>query len=100
MANNKIGMKQIRQIYRLYTQGVSKVQISQRLLISRNTVKKYLEMFKRQRLTYDDIKALSDSDLGNFLSTKEEQIPVKLVQLQALFTYFERELGRPHQNIK
>ncbi len=94
MANNKIGMKQIRQIYRLYTQGVSKVQISQRLLISRNTVKKYLEMFKRQRLTYDDIKALSDSDLGNFLSTKEEQILVKLVQLQALFPYFERELKK------
>ncbi len=87
-------MKQIRQIYRLYAQGVSKVQISQRLLISRNTVKKYIELFKNKRLTYKDLEQLSDSDLGNYLSSKDPEVPEKLAQLRVLFPYFEKELKK------
>ncbi|TSD99860.1 helix-turn-helix domain-containing protein, partial [Aquimarina algiphila] len=41
MANTHLDMRKIKQLYRFYTQGVSKRKISKRLGISRNTVRKY-----------------------------------------------------------
>jgi len=94
MANKRIDMKQIRQIHRLYTQGVSRVQISNRLLLSRNTVKKYIALFNKEEVDQKALKKLSDSDLGKFLSSKEKEEPIKLQELQALFPYFEKELKK------
>ncbi|SLJ92686.1 hypothetical protein SAMN05660445_01341, partial [Salegentibacter salarius] len=37
MANKQIDMRKVKQIFRLYSQGVSKRQISSRLGLSRNT---------------------------------------------------------------
>ena len=91
MSNKRIDMRQIRQIYRLYAQGVSKVQISKRLQLSRNTVKKYIDLFQRKRLTYADIEAMDDSDLGSFLSSRDKELPEKRKQLRALFPYFEKD---------
>lgn len=88
-------MRQIRQVYRLYSQGVSKLQISKRLLLSRNTVKKYIEFFQSHKLTYQDVKSLNDSDLGEFMNSKEKPIPKKLEVLQELFPRYEKELKKP-----
>lgn len=41
MANKKIDMLHLKQLLRLYTQGVSKSTISKQLGLSRNTVKKF-----------------------------------------------------------
>jgi len=94
MANKTIDMRQIRQIYRLYTQGVSKVKISKRLFLSRNTVKKYISLFKREGFDYQKLNKLSDSDLGVFLSSKEKEVPEKLQHLQSLFPAYEKELKK------
>ena len=94
MANKRTDMRQIRQIYRLYTQGVSKLQISKRLFISRNTVKKYIELFKQDGFSYQKLKELSDSELGVFLSSNEKKVSKKLQELQAMFPYCEKELKK------
>lgn len=63
MANTRIDMRQIRQILRLYTTGISKLKISHQLGLSRNTVKKYIALFENNRLTYEELSELSDQDL-------------------------------------
>ncbi|WP_372483078.1 helix-turn-helix domain-containing protein [Elizabethkingia anophelis] len=62
MANKKIDMLHLKQLLRLYTQGVSKSKISKQLGLSRNTVKKYINLFHEHRFTYDEL-----SELTNFL---------------------------------
>jgi len=95
MANKTIDMKKIRQIFRLHAQGVSKVQISKRLNISRNTVKKYIELFHLKKFTHESLQELNDSELGSFISSQEEvEVPEKLARLQAMFPYFEKELKK------
>ena len=87
-------MRQIRQIYRLHTQGVSKLQISKRLFISRNTVKKYIELFKYKEFSYEKIKDINDSELGIFLNSNEKEPSEKLKALQSMFPYVEKELKK------
>ena len=94
MANKRKDMQIIRQIYRLHAQGVSKLQISKRLLVSRNTVKKYIELFKKEEYTYQKLKELDDSELGKFLKKKEKPPSERLERLQSLFPYFEKELRK------
>jgi transposase len=47
MANKQIDMRKIKQIFKLYSEGVSKRQISLQLGLSRNTITKYIDFFKR-----------------------------------------------------
>ena len=61
MANKRIDMRQIRQIHRLYAQGVSRVEISKRLLLLRNTVKKYIALFNKEEIDQKALKKLSMS---------------------------------------
>lgn len=63
MANKTILMSKIRQILRLFTQGQSKIYISTYTDTSRNTVKRYIRRFLQERLTFEDITAMSDTDL-------------------------------------
>ncbi|MBW8202117.1 HTH domain-containing protein, partial [Muricauda sp. W52] len=51
MANKQIDMRKTKLIYKLYTSGTSKRGISQQLGISRVTVRKYIEFFRRYRFT-------------------------------------------------
>ncbi|RIV72192.1 hypothetical protein [Flagellimonas aequoris] len=51
MANKQIDMRKIKRIFKLHTSGVSKWRISQQLGISRNTVAKYIDFFKRYGYT-------------------------------------------------
>jgi len=45
MANKQIDMRKIKQIFKLYSEGVSKRQISLQLGLSRNTITKYIDFF-------------------------------------------------------
>ena len=45
MANNQIEMRKVKKLFKLYTEGVSKRQISIQLGLSRNTVAKYIAFF-------------------------------------------------------
>src|ERR1017187_8962729 len=91
MANKTIDMSRIRQIIRLYTQGTSKKKISVLTASSRNTVKKYISKFIKERLTYEGIEGMSDYALDLLFST-EPPAPrdERYEELQLLFPGIEK----------
>ncbi len=64
MPNRQLGMEKIRQVLRCYSQGYGTKSISSMLTVSRNTVKKYLQVFQRSGLDYEGVLSLSDQELG------------------------------------
>lgn len=63
MANKQIDMRKVKQIFKLYSAGVSKRQISSRLGLSRNTITKYISFFKRYQLTGYEVSAMTLEEL-------------------------------------
>ena len=63
MANTIISLSQIRQIIRMYMQGVSKLSIAVRTGVSRNTAKKYIQAFKDTGFTFEELNELNDIEL-------------------------------------
>ena len=51
MANKAISMSKIRQIIKLYSQQMGKRKIGERLGMSKNTVKLYIEQFHQLKTT-------------------------------------------------
>lgn len=97
MANKKIDMLNIKQLLRLYTQGVSKLQLSKQLGISRNTAKKYIGLFHEHQLTYEELLELSDEDLDDLFDAPPTEIRDKdnlRKHLESLFPYISKELKR------
>ena len=100
MANKAIAMSRIRQIIRLYTQSTSKKKISVLTASSRNTVKKYINKFIQERLTYEDIEAMSDYAL-DLLFSVEPPPPkdLRYEELQLLLPGIEKQMKRKGMNI-
>lgn len=71
MANKTIEMTKIRQILRSFTQGKSKVQISEHTGTSRNTVKKYVRKFIAEKMTFDMLSKLTDTELEVMFGSAE-----------------------------
>jgi transposase len=95
MANKTILMSRIRQIIRLYVQGTSKQKIGILTASSRNTVKKYINKFIGDKLTYDMIEAMNDHALAMLFGgepppPKDERFE----QLQLLLPDIEKQLKR------
>jgi hypothetical protein len=63
MANKQIDMRKVKQIFKRYSAGVSKRQISSRLGLSRNTITKYISFFKRYQLTSYEVSAMTLEEL-------------------------------------
>ena len=63
MPNKQLGMEKIRQVLRCYSQGHGTKSISSMLSVSRNTVKKYLQVFQRSGLDYEQMLFLPDQEL-------------------------------------
>lgn len=63
MANHKIVMFQIKQLLRLYSNGESKLSISNCLGLSRNTVCKYIGLFQAYQLTFEELSDVSVEDV-------------------------------------
>ena len=72
MANTQLDMRKIKQIFRLYTEGVSKREISKRLDVSRNTVKKYIHLLSTSGFTSEELNELLLEDLRLLISPDEE----------------------------
>ena len=88
-------MSKIRQILRMYTQGESKLKISELSGISRNTLKKYFKRFISLGLTQDDIEAMSDEHLDQMFGYQPvKECGERYKTLKALFPYFEKELRK------
>ena len=100
MANKTILMSRIRQILRLYTQGTSKKKISELTGSSRNTVKKYIQKFHREHLTFEQVSEMTDHDLEQLFGSVEPVVKdARLDQLQTLLPEMEKQLKRKGMTI-
>ena len=94
MANKKIDMLHLKQLLRLYTQGLSKVKISKQLGLSRNTVKKYISLFQEHRFTYEELSELSSEEIEDLFDTTILEPDGKEKILENYFPYVTKELKK------
>lgn len=97
MADKRIDMLHLKQLLRLYTSGVSKLQISKQLGFSRNTVKKYINLYHEHLFTYQELQDLSDEDLNDLFGASPLEVRDQdniQKHLESLFPYFSKELKR------
>lgn len=95
MAAKPISMSKIKQIIRLKQQGESISKIADITGISRNTVKKYLHLFKVKNLTFDKILQTEDFEVEKlFHEQSSKPICNRYEDLEKMFPYFEKELRR------
>lgn len=93
MANNPIHMSKLRHVLKLYCQGQSKLQISVITGLSRNTVKKYLQVFTLLKTTWEDLNKLSDKELDElFCKDPEPVMDDRLMPLHEFLKQHERRL--------
>ena len=94
MANKQIDMRKIKQIFKLYSVGVSKRQISLQLGLSRNTITKYIDFFKRYQLTSYEVSAMTLEELDRLFKTDQKGKSGQLLTLEKYFPYFDKELRK------
>ncbi|MFI2743341.1 hypothetical protein ACG2LH_11415 [Zhouia sp. PK063] len=87
-------MRKIKLLFKLYSEGVSKRKISLQLGISRNTVAKYIDFFKRYQFTGYEISAMTLEELDRLFKSDQKPKPEKLVILEKYFPYFDKELRK------
>lgn len=97
MANKLISMSKIRLILKGYAEGIGKQTLSGQLRVSRNTVKRYIHLYRVLGVSPEDIKLMSDTELDQLFSKsdlpsgKENE---KLKQLYGFFPGMMKELRR------
>jgi transposase len=95
MLKNRLIMSKIRQLLRLHTQGKSKMFIKEHTGLSRNTVKKYIKLFRESKLTYQELAELSDKDLNDlFGNNKPVESAKRLIKLIELLPDIDKSLKR------
>lgn len=96
MANLSISMNKIRQILRLYDQGLGKQMIADYVDVSRTTVKKYITAFENSDFPIKEVDQLDDKSLNELFGEIKDK-PVKRPKLEALtrcFPSMEKELKK------
>ena len=94
MLKNKVPMSKIRQALRLYTQGKSKMFIKELTGLSRNTVKKYINLFIQNKHSIEDITNLSDKELDDLFCNTRIEPSERLKQIIECFPDIDKELKR------
>ena len=94
MANTQIEMRKVKRIYKLYSSGVSKRQISKQLGLSRNTITKYIDFFKRYRLTSYEVSEMTLEELHKLFKSNRKPKSQQLLTLEKYFPYFDKELRK------
>jgi transposase len=93
MANKPIKMSKLRQVLKLHCQGQSKLHISKATCLARNTVKKYLNILKGLKTTWEEVSRLSDRDLDELFCKEPVQIAdERVVTLHAFFKNNDKRL--------
>lgn len=88
-------MSKIRQILRLYTQGESKLKISEHAGIARNTLKKHIRRFVSLGLTMSDVEKMSDEHLDQLFAEPPIPTPAERYRtLKTLFPTIEKEVRK------
>lgn len=95
MANKAISMSRVRQIIKLYNQGIGKKKIGTRLGMSKNTVKLYIETYYSLKITWDELSRLDDFELNKLFHPPRELIlNDKVQQLYDFFPEMEKQLRK------
>jgi len=94
MANNQIEMRKVKKLFKLYTEGVSKRQISIQLGLSRNTVAKYIAFFQRYKLTNYEVSAMTLEELHRLFTSGQKKKSSQQKTLEQYFPYFDKELRK------
>ncbi len=96
MAGNSIRMSQLKQILRLFSQGVPIKGIARETGISRNTIKGYFRTIKSRELNLEDLLGLEDLRIEHVLraplKTEKERHRDFMLRLDKLY----EELKHPH----
>lgn len=93
MANKPIHMSKLRHVLKLYCQGQSKLQISVITGLSRNTVKKYLQVFILLKTTWEELNKLPDKELDELFCKEPEPVPDdRLLPLHEFLKLHEKRL--------
>jgi transposase len=88
-------MSKIRKVIKFHCEGISKVFISIYLSLSRNTVKKYISLFKVLDIPFSEFNKQSDAELEAIFVLKPiEIIDPKLQKTYDFFPQMERELKK------
>ncbi len=92
MSNTTIAMHVIKKIYTLYDKGLSKVKISDRLQLSRNTVKKYIRFLKENNITNQQLQELTDQELSIWFRGSVQKKSKEVQTLEKYFPGYEKRL--------
>ena len=93
MANQPLNMSKVRKVIQLHEQGRSNKFISNYLSISRNTVIKYVGLYKVMNIGFGELMKRTDAELeGLFISRAVVEPSERLKKLYAFFPYMERQL--------
>jgi response regulator of citrate/malate metabolism len=68
-------MSKIRQALRLFTQGKSKMFIQEHTGLSRNTVKKHINLFIESKQSFEEVNNLTDKDLDELFGNNPKLEP-------------------------
>lgn len=95
MANKSISMSKVRQIMKLHVQGMGKKRIAQRLCVSKNTVKTYIEALHKLLTPWSELEKLSDFELNQRLHPPEQVVvEMRVKQLFDFFPEMEKQLRK------
>ena len=97
MPNKAISMNKIRQVLRYYAPSSGTRSISSMLNMSRNTVKKYLQVYQKSGLSLEAILSMDDSSLCSLFQEKDklsEEPPARYKELQTLLPGYAKRLKK------
>jgi transposase len=97
MANKPISMTQVKRIVQLKSDGLSKLKISQKLGIHRNTLTEYFLKLERTGKSYQDLLQLSEEELVAIVYNPKNtnQPDDRFDDLQSRFESFIKQLKEP-----
>lgn len=103
MSNKLIIMSKVRNIIRLYTEGVSKQSIGERTGLPRNTVKKYIRLFLASGKSTQEIDLLDDTEMEQMFMDMTPRHHIeddpRFKALEAFYPVMEKAL-KSRQNTK
>lgn len=91
-------MSKVKNLLRLYTQGVSKLSIAERTGLPRNTVKRYIRLYLASQRSINELIQMSDAELElmfiEMTPRKAIEDNLKYQTLEKLFPEMEKALKR------
>jgi len=95
MAGKKKDLMDLRQLIQFKNQGLSNRKVAELLMISRNTVNHYTQIFNGFNLSYSELLSLDDQSLDELFPGQTEVHIQRFKTLSSYFEYYDKELRKP-----